>query len=146
MIRLAAVTAILGLGLGVNGQAFASEADTGKLVRLQEENRRLSLIIEEKNRALDLAITSIKKGFKRSPVVQHNPFMLEAVIDAGWKSTDLEGVGKVSIKPYKDLMLIRLEETDKPLLLALLGHRTISAFSCSHSMSCVVVADKDLVR
>lgn len=145
MIRVFAVAVML--CLVVAGQSVAAESDSAKeLARLQKENKRLASVIKEKDRALDLAISSIKRGFKRIPVVQHNPYMLDATIDTGWEPVDLEGVGKVSLKAYKDLALIRAAESDRPFLLALLGHRTVSVFSCGVKQTCVALSDKDLIR
>lgn len=143
MIRKVVAVAILGLVWG--GHAFAGSAAESKNVdQLKAENIRLARLVEDKNKALDLAIVSIKKGIKHPELLQYNPFMGDALLAGGWEDAVLQGVGKVSTRPYGEMTVIRAEEGVRPLLVSLLSHRTVSIFSCGEKLSCFVVASKDL--
>jgi len=121
----------IGFASGAAEQACEADvAPTAEVGALKAEVRRLTSLVKEKNSALDLAIASIRKGSikSRHEIFDLNPFMESALKEDGWNEAELDGVGRVSVRPYRNMVLIRLDEGARPLLASLLGQKTVSVF------------------
>lgn len=111
----------------------ASDAESRK------SPNRLERVIEEKNKALDLAISEIRKLRSMKQVFVENSFLEGVYHTSGWEKVEIREVGPVSIKPVDNkLYAIKAEVSQRDVLAKALSTRMVAMINCGDGICFVV--------
>lgn len=98
----------------------------------------LKQLIKEKDKAIDLSISEIKRLGVRHLAFIENPSLVKAYDQSGWEDVALDGLPSASIKPFGDDIIVRVPMADKGNALKMMAARSTAIFVCN-GMECFVL-------
>lgn len=119
--------------------------DIQEAANLRAEVERLRGVIATKDKALDIAITEIRKmraeGNKvhdSHPVLTENAEMVAAFSLGGWEPVEFQGVGVVTIKAHSDVTIVRVPQGAQQTAQTMLAAKARAHYACG-GQHCFVI-------
>ena len=140
---LLALLAMAGNSFAAESQSCGGQTSAGSQA---DEVARLKHVIAEKNKAIDLAITAIKRlkaDVAHHPAFVENKALEQAFVPAGWEPVVFRGVGRVEIKPVGDRTIVRVTDQERTMAARMILTRSYSLFQCNKE-NCFVIPSEIL--